>query len=173
MKRKRTIIASILLIVLVVSLGIFYVSQNQGEEVELGTTVGKRAPDLILSNLDGEEFALKDLRGKTVILDFFATWCPSCKAEMSHLNVIDSEYEDSSLEIISIGVDPSEGLDQLRKFKTNYEADWVFAKGVNAGSTYKISGIPTILIIDKNGIIQHRSGPITASSLRSKLKDVV
>ena len=147
------------IVALIASSAIIYTVQGEEEgdkEIETGTSAGKKAPNFSLKDLTGEKFSLKELRGKIVILDFMATWCPPCKAEMRNLFETRREFDKSELAIASIGIDPSEDTEQLKNFKNNYDADWRFAKGGSIGTLYNIKSIATILIIEKQGKITYR-----------------
>lgn len=96
--------------------------------------------------------SLKDLRGKVVVLDFWATWCPPCKAEIPAMKVLYEKYKDKGLEIIGVS------LDQKEAALTDYVKDkgvlWpqVFGKTSRAlADEWGIEGIPAVFIIDRQG----------------------
>ena len=151
-----------------------YLSSSQGgegggggENVEIGTDVGDQAPDFTLIDIDGNEFSLSDYRGKVVILDFMAVWCIPCVSEMSHLKEINISYGGGEVIIMSIDVDPYESDDAIRGFKEDYGGDWIFASGPSPGIDYGIEYIPTLYIIDQQGIITYKNVGVTSSSTLS------
>jgi peroxiredoxin len=79
-----------------------------------GIQVGNVAPDFQLPNLDYETISLNELRGKPVILNFWATWCPACIDEMPYLQEIHEKYSDEGLMLLAIDV--GESLSQVEKF---------------------------------------------------------
>ena len=83
--------------------------QALGTEVALNEEVGlgknQLAPDFTLYNLQGEKLTLSELRGKRVVLNFWATWCPPCKAEMPHMQKYYAKYsEEDNVEIVGVNL---------------------------------------------------------------------
>ena len=171
--KKRSVSLGVIIILLVGGLSTFHFAQNREINAQLGTTIGKKAPKFSLNDLEGDNFGLEDFRGKTVVLNFMATWCSGCKKEMTHLNTIDQEYDDSKIAIISIDVDPSEITEQLKDFKQEANYDWKFAMGSRIGTVYEVQKIPKIYIIDETGIIRHKSGLTTADELKSEIENII
>lgn len=134
-------------------------------EANVGTGVGNVAPNFV--DTTDSTFSLTGLRGKVVVLDFMATWCGPCRQEMSHLKEIFSSYSDNQVVIISIDVDPTESDDVIKQFGASYGDNWVFASGPDVGTTYGATSIPTIYIIDKQGVIAYKSVGVTSSSTLS------
>lgn len=134
-------------------------------EANVGTEVGKVAPNFV--NTDNNDFSLTSLRGKVVVLDFMASWCGPCMTEMSHLKEIFSSYSADQVVIISIDVDPTESDDTIKQVKATYGDNWVFASGSDVGTTYGVTGIPTLYIVDNEGVIAYKSVGATSSSILS------
>lgn len=170
-------VIGIIIVAVVISAGVMYEGNTNNEKVpdlETGTEVGMKAPGFSLTDLEGGNISLENLRGNVVILDFMATWCPPCKAEMSHLKEISQKYDDSDLSIVSIDVDSSETEGDLKDFAQEHNADWRFGINSDAGVKYKVSGIPTLYILDKKGIIRYKSvGVVSASELASKIEPIL
>ncbi len=116
--------------------------------------VGEMAPDFTLPDLDGNQVSLLDLRGKIVFLNFWATWCPPCRAEMPEMEIIYQEYKDMGLAVI--GIDIQESEDEVRSFIEEAGYSWTFLLDTTGKVTvmYQVSGIPTSYFIDEDGIIR-------------------
>jgi peroxiredoxin len=167
----KYIATSVVLLIIVVIAVIYYPSspdegdindsnipdENGGDNI--GTNVGQTAPDFELTDTIGDRFNLEGYRGSVVIIDFMATWCNPCVQEMEELKNIYSDYYSKGVRIISIDIDDSESTEDLSQFKSNHECDWLFAPyGSGVGATYKVgvaggTGIPTLFIINKEGVI--------------------
>jgi thiol-disulfide isomerase/thioredoxin len=120
--------------------------------------VGTAAPDFTAIAPDGKEVKLSDYKGKTVILDFWATWCGPCQASMPHLNSVYQQVKDKDVVVLALCVwDTKPEYDKwvaakkdAYSFPTAYDPAGRGEKSVS-GSLYKVSGIPTQYIIDKDG----------------------
>ncbi|MGA9225616.1 MAG: redoxin domain-containing protein, partial [Mesobacillus sp.] len=117
---------------------------------------GAEAPDFELTALDGKTVKLSDYRGKKVILNFWATWCPPCKAEMPHMQNFYEENKDKGVEILAVNLtNMDKGVDEVQKFVKEYGLTFTIPldeEGV-AGTTYQAFTIPTSYILDENGVI--------------------
>ncbi|MCD6310721.1 MAG: TlpA family protein disulfide reductase [Candidatus Eremiobacteraeota bacterium] len=115
---------------------------------------GILAPDFTLPDLSGNEVTLSSLRGKVVLLDFWATWCSPCLFAMPGLQKLHDKYEDKGLKVMSINLGESGA--KVKKFikENGLTYTILLDKSGNTGRIYNVRGIPTMILIDKNGIIQ-------------------
>ena len=130
---------------------------------------GKPAPDFSLRSLEGVAVSLEALRGKPVLLDFWATWCPPCVKALPHIQAIHQEFEASGLVVLGINSEPP---DKPRSFlRTNgYTFTTLTDQGGRTGAAYGVRGIPTTLVIDSDGIVRsHTVGYKTEAELRQAL----
>ncbi len=115
------------------------------------------APDFALSDLNGNTIALEDYKGKIVFLNFWATWCPPCRAEIPDFIEIYDKYKEQGLEIIGISLDRmSEAkLKQwVKKNKINYPIIMATPDLVNDYQPGQF--IPSTILIDAQGRIRHK-----------------
>jgi peroxiredoxin len=120
-----------------------------------------KAADFALSDLDGKVVKLSDYRGRVVILDFWATWCPPCVAEIPHLNELAAKYGEKGLTVIGVSVD-RKGKTAVEEFKVKSPINYTVALFTpEVYDTYQSylspeerGGIPFAFIIDREGIIQ-------------------
>ncbi|UXH43462.1 redoxin domain-containing protein [Rossellomorea vietnamensis] len=129
-------------------------------DAKQGLTKGDRAPDFTLSTLEGEEVKLSDYQGKKVILNFWATWCPPCKAEMPHMEqYYEKNAKKENVEILAVNLtSQDDGEKAVQQFVDGYELTFPILmdeKG-DIGDEYRAFTIPTTYMIDTNGLIQHK-----------------
>jgi peroxiredoxin/outer membrane lipoprotein-sorting protein len=134
------------------------------------TSIGSVAPDFVLPNLQGKEVRLSDLRGKVVILDFWATWCPSCRSAMPDLELIHRQFRDKGLVVLGIDDEsPEEQSAFLRKFE--YSIASLVDSEKKIGNLYHVGGIPTTILIGADGkITAYDVGEATYESLWGALQ---
>jgi cytochrome c biogenesis protein CcmG, thiol:disulfide interchange protein DsbE len=114
------------------------------------------APDFSLSDLSGQKLALSTYRGKVVLLDFWATWCDPCKAEIPHFVEMQNGYGAQGLQVIGISMDDDEQL--ARDFRQQYKMNYPVAMGnPQLAEQYGgILGLPITFTIDREGRIVSR-----------------
>lgn len=117
---------------------------------------GKPAPEFALQALDGRSISLADLRGKTVLIDFWATWCAPCVRSMPHIQKVHENYRDQGLVVLAISSEPPE---EPRKFvKANgYTFTVLTDPGSKVGRAYGVRNIPTTFIVDPEGMVSTRT----------------
>lgn len=122
-----------------------------------GEPKGQSAPEFVLKDLNGKTVKLSDYKGKAVILNFWATWCPPCKTEIPWFEDLAEKYRGQGLEVIGVAMDDSSEED-IAKFakdmKMNYTV--LFGKEEIADSYGGVQGLPTTFYIDRNGKITER-----------------
>lgn len=113
------------------------------------------APGFTLTDLHGSNVSLSDFRGKVVILDFWATWCPPCKREIPDFITLQSQYGPRGLQIVGIALDEP---GKVREFALANGMNYPVLMGTdNVAALYGgIEGIPTTFIVDRNGNIMNR-----------------
>lgn len=122
-----------------------------------GGAIGTEAPEFALPDLDGKVVKTSDLRGKVVILDFWATWCPPCRQEVPHFVALQTKYRDQGLEIVGLSLDKG-GAKDVKPFVEEYNVNYMMliANDKTAEEYGGITGIPTTFVLDRNGKIVKR-----------------
>lgn len=132
-------------------------------------SIAQPAPDFTLNDLNGNSVSLADFKGKVIILDFFATWCPPCREEIPHLVELQNVYANKGLQTVGISLDKT-GIDSVKKFVTSYNINYPVA--IATGKIIKDYGpiqfIPTIFVIDKNGNIAKKYVGFKAKDILEK-----
>ena len=153
---KKAIAAGILAgLVLVAIFQHFYKIEEpqviEASKAATGIGAGMAAPNFILKNLAGEEVSLEDYRGKKVMLNFWATWCPPCKEEMPAMQQFYNENS-NEVEILAINLDPQ---NNVKTFVKDNELTFPILLDQDGATqqTYSIISIPTTFILDEKGLI--------------------
>ena len=172
--KKKNIGLFIILILVVIMLGTYVKQQIEdsqkiakdtvGTEVELkgdvaGLNKGETPPNFTLTTLDGQTVTLSDLKGKKVMLNFWATWCPPCKAEMPHMQSYYEDYaKEKNIEIVAVNATKSEkSIDHVKEFASSYDISFPIAidEGNKVNNLYKVVSIPSTYFNDSEGYVQH------------------
>jgi len=125
--------------------------EKEGEG-KIGLSKSNIAPDFTLNDMEGYEHSLSDYRGKVMLVDFWATWCPPCVVEIPHFVKFYDKYKEKGLVILGMSLDTDER--RLRNFIEDKNMEYPVL--VNAGKVsvmYAVQAIPTAYLIDKDGRI--------------------
>ena len=158
--RDRVIVAILVFVVLGIIFGVLRFSnlaRAPDIAVEPKKQVFKPAPDFTLLDIDGNEMTLSDFKGKVVILDFWATWCPPCKALIPNFIELYDEYKDEGLEILGVTMDwNAERV--AGPFAEENGINYIILLGDRDVSDLygDIMSLPTIFIIDREGGIRKK-----------------
>jgi peroxiredoxin len=115
---------------------------------------GKAAPDFELKDINGKVVKLSDFRGKAVVLNFWATWCPPCKIEIPWFEDLQNRYGEQGLEVVGVALDDSSDkdiADFAKEMKMNYPV--LLGKEETSDLYGGVEALPTTFYIDRNGKI--------------------
>jgi len=135
--------------------------------------IGHSAPDFVLLTPNGEELALSDLRGTPVLVNFWATWCPPCRAEIPALEQTYRQFGD---DVLVLGVDVQENPGRVATFIQEHDMTYpvVVDETADIAETYRVRAFPTSYLIDERGvIIKIYSGPVNQPLLVSTFNDLI
>ncbi len=149
--------AGIVAVVVAAAFGYVYLAENKGYGLKPGT----EAPGFRLPSLAGGEMDLASQRGKVVVLNFWATWCPPCVAEMPSLERLHRALSPEGLSVVTVSTDEDEA--ELRKFVSQRALSvpvLMDPGGRVAGNEYRTTGYPETFLLDRQGrILRHIVGP--------------
>lgn len=133
-----------------------------------------KAKDFVVYDENLNKVKLSDYIGRPVVVNFWASWCPPCKAEMPLFNELSNKYKEEELTVLMVDLPDGERetMDKAKQFikDNNYNMKILFDNDGNAATNYTISSIPRTLFIDKNGyIVEDHLGQITKNELENEI----
>jgi thiol-disulfide isomerase/thioredoxin len=136
--------------------------------------VGLNQESLTIDIKSNKSITIKELSGKVILLNFFATWCPPCKAEIPHLINLQDRYS-KELAIVSISLDKDLPKGSMREFADKYKINYFINYGASSFDVEKkiggIQTIPMMLLYDKNGkYVTHYSGAVPEEMIEVDIK---
>ncbi len=146
---------------------LFFGCTNKGEQV----SAEPAAPDFTLQDMNGNTLSLSQYKGKVVIIDFWATWCPPCRTAIPGLERLYKAYNAKGLVVLGISVDQG-GWDLVKEFKTGSGITYPVLKGTDdVFVKYMVRTIPMLVITDRNGKVRKRLiGVVSEKDLEDEVK---
>jgi thiol-disulfide isomerase/thioredoxin len=133
------------------------------------------APDFTLKTIDGQEITLSKLKGKVVLLDFWATWCGPCRESIPHLIQLYKAYRENGFEMIGISLDKGDAA-VVRNFAKSMDIPYPIVMATEeVARDYRVTSIPTTFFIDKEGKIREKIpgfNSTIAQQMNSKIADL-
>lgn len=133
--------------------------------------IGQTAMDFQVKDLNGQPLSLEQYRGKVVLLDFWATWCPPCIAEMPNVKATYAKYKNRNFEIIGVSLD--RGIAPLEDYIEKEGIRWpqYYDSSRQVSNMYQIRAIPSTFLIDGSGVIRNTN--LRGSALESAVAQLV
>lgn len=154
-----------------VQVGETEIENEKGEETEVGLDIGNVAPDFELETLDGDMVKLSDFRGNKVMINFWATWCPPCRAEMPDMERF---HQDKDIVILAVNLtDTENSIKNIENFANEFNLTFpiLLDKDLIASALYAIKPIPTTYMVDSKGYISFRAfGPMNYDMMVQKFE---
>jgi cytochrome c biogenesis protein CcmG/thiol:disulfide interchange protein DsbE len=138
---------------------------------------GFSAPDFTLETLDGDHVNLSDLRGKAVLVNFWASWCPPCRAEMPAIEKVYRAYKDLGFEVLAVNTTNQDEVDAASAFVR--ELGLTFPIPLDrtgaVSASYNLHGLPSSYFVGPDGVIRSVvvGGPMSEALIQSKVEDLL
>ena len=179
--------------VVVIGIIVFALLASRGSATP-GTTAagllanGTTAPAIAtLPASDGKSYSLAQYKGKVVVLEFYAPWCPHCQNETTALKQLQQEYGAKGVQVLSVSASPygrnyeagdqtAISMSDIQWFSSNFHLNYpaLFDPSLKAGTDYKVTGFPTLYIVNKQGVITYStSGEISYDSLQQQVNQAL
>ena len=164
MNRNTTVLIVVIFVVAGMLLsGHFLAKRNSTASASTALTAadpaGKLAPDFELKSIDGKSYKLADLRGKAVLLNFWATWCPPCKIEIPWFIELQKQYADKGLVVVGVAMDDDTNKQKVvSEFANEMKIDYPILLGTDqvADQYGGVDALPTTFFIGRDGKIVRR-----------------
>lgn len=138
---------------------------------------GFLAPDFTLQRLEGDSMTLSELSGKVVVLNFWASWCPPCRAEMPALQRVYQDERERGLEILAVNTTYQDSEIEMIDFRdrNNLSFPILIERTGEVARQYQIRAMPTTFFIDRQGVIRSviLGGPISEVTLQTKIEELL
>lgn len=139
--------------------------------------IGFAAPDITLSDQAGNSIQLTELRGQPVIINFWASWCPPCRAEMSAIEAVHQTYQGQGLVVLGVNAANQDNFAQAQEFVSEMDLSFqiLYDTTGNVQDLYEVSALPTTFFINRAGIIQEVviGGPIAEALLNIHAEEIL
>ena len=135
--------------------------KKKAEEKEMRERMreGNPAPEFTFQNEKGKTINIKKLKGKIIVLDFWASWCGPCRKEIPNVKKVYAEYKNKGIQFLSVSIDAKKEAwtKALKEEQMPWMQGWTPDAGKSVMNTYQFGGIPFIILIDKEGNIYRKN----------------
>jgi peroxiredoxin len=168
-KKNRLVMRTAILLLLLSAIGYtLYTNFFATKEI---VSVGDQAPNFVLTDLEGNEVMLSDLKGKGVFLNFWGTWCKPCEREMPYMQNQYQVFKDQGVEILAVNIQETNVA--VERFINRHGLTFpiLLDKNDQVRQAYGIVPLPTTILIDENGkILKKDSGQLTEARVKEYME---
>ncbi|GAB4535093.1 MAG: TlpA disulfide reductase family protein [Anaerolineales bacterium] len=138
---------------------------------------GFSAPDFTLSTLTGESVTLSDLRGQVVVLNFWASWCPPCRAEMPAIERVYRDLQPQGLVVLAVNTTYQDSESAAANFVAEFGLTFpiLMDRRGEVSNRYQLRGLPSTYFVDRRGVIRAVvvGGPMSETLIRTRVSDLL
>jgi len=171
----------IYLVILILGLAWIFVSADKSGASTSGKILapqqGFLAPDFELKTPEGETVKLSDSRGKAVLVNLWATWCPPCRAEMRTIETMYKEYKDQGFTVLGVNMTYQDELSRILPFVNEQHLTFpiLLDQTGDMARAYELKSLPSSFFINRDGIIEEVviGGPMAEALLRTRIEEIL
>ncbi len=145
-----------------------------GDSAPPSPQIGFTAPDFTLDTLNGKSMKLSELRGQPVLINFWASWCPPCRAEMPALDAVYRKYRDAGFVVLAVNATDQDTEADARAFVQQLGLTFpiLLDRDGTTSRRYKVQGLPTSYFVGRDGVIRDMviGGPMSETLIASKVE---
>jgi thiol-disulfide isomerase/thioredoxin len=138
---------------------------------------GFQAPDFQLETFGGENYTLSELRGKPILINFWASWCPPCRSEMPAIQNVYDEFRDQGFEVLAVNSTHQDNLGDAITFAQIHKLSFpiLLDRNGSVGDLFEIRSLPTTFFVDRQGTIQEVviGGPMAEALLQIRAEQLL
>ncbi|XJZ26088.1 thiol-disulfide oxidoreductase ResA [Bacillota bacterium Lsc_1132] len=172
MKKQRLIVRSVILLVLIGAVA-YTLYANLTKDKQTKVAIGEKAPDFVLTDMQGKKHRLSEYKGQGVFLNFWGTWCKPCEVEMPYINNQYHQFKDKGVQVLAVNVGESKLA--VTKFAQRHQLDFpiVIDNETQVQSAYGIDPLPATFLIDKTGkVVNYFTGQMTEKTVRDLMNEI-
>lgn len=172
MKRRRLVVRSLILLVLVGAV-VYTLYANLTKDQQMKVSVGEKAPDFVLTDMQGNKHRLSEYKGQGVFLNFWGTWCKPCETEMPYINNQYQQFKNKGVQVLAVNVGESNLA--VTKFAQRLQLDFpiVIDNDSQVQTAYGIDPLPATFLIDKTGkVVKYYTGQMTEETVRDLMDEI-
>ena len=172
---------AISILILILGAGWIWISRipaaAEGTERVTAPTKGFPAPVFTLKDSEGSIYELSSLKGKAVLINFWASWCPPCRSEMPAMEEVFEQYQNQGFVILAVNSTIQDDLDEAKEFFKEMGLTFPLLLDTDGSvtQTYQVRSLPTSFFIDREGIIQEViiGGPMSEALIISRIEKLL
>lgn len=161
-------------VIAAIVLAVYFRGGGPSQSAGPAALTGRQAPSFSVPQLDGAPSELAAYRGRVVVMNLWASWCPPCRAEMPDLQRLYETYRSKNL--VVLGVDQGESAQRVRAFARSLGIHYpiLLDEQQQYGRVYAALGLPTTVVVDENGVVARGfDGPLSFGQMVSAVKPLI
>lgn len=169
--QRKPVLYLALILITVFAGYLFYDNFFAYDNSEIGIQLGNVLLDQTIPRVYGNEsVSFRDYLGKVLVIDFMAPWCEPCKDQIPILRAVNSV---DGIEVISINIDRKYNMETLIEFKKEEDISWYLGHNPSSALDFEVVGIPTIIVVNGEGLIVHRGYFTTINDFENLLSNLI